>query len=340
MSDIARLAGVSMSTVSRALSGSVLVNDETRKRIEELAGSLNYSVNVSAKNLRLQQNRTIAVVVPYDADTRQNVSDPFFLSMLGSIADALSELGYEMLFSRIDASRLDLAAQFCDSGRACGVILIGQWHHHDQLNGLAARHVPIVVWGAQLPQQLYTTVGCDNRAGGLLATSHLLSLGRRRIAFFGDRNLPESAQRHEGYLLALAKKHVVPDPQLSLPVTFVAESARAAVKNLIGQNIAFDSIFACSDLLAMTAISTLNELGRRVPEDVSVVGYDDIAIAAYLHPPLTTIRQSIDQGGRTLVETLLALVAGERQRPKLLEAELIVRGTTRQLRATSVGRPR
>src|SRR5260370_15537432 len=172
MEDIAQLAGVSRSTVSRALSHSSVVNAETRERIERLARSLKYSINVGARNLRLQQNRTVAVVLPFDVKTQQNVSDPFFVSLMGSLADALTARGYDMLVSRIDAERLDLAGDLAASGRAIGVILVGQWHHHDQINELAARRSPMVVRGAQLQQQMYCTVGGDNSAGGGVATEH------------------------------------------------------------------------------------------------------------------------------------------------------------------------
>jgi DNA-binding LacI/PurR family transcriptional regulator len=328
MGDIARLAGVDISTVSRALNGSPLVKDETRLRIEELARSLNYSINVGARNLRLQQNRTVAVVVPYEASTRQHISDPFFVSMLGSLADSLTERGYDMLLSRVDAERLDLVGDLAASGRAIGVILIGQWHHHDQLNELAARHAPIVVWGAQLQQQLYCTVGSDNIGGGSLATDHLIGLGRRRIAFFGNVTLPEIGQRFEGYRRALTQHGIAIDPQLVRPTAFVDGSAERAVTELIKQKIPFDALFASSDLLALGAMTALREQGKSVPRDVAVVGYDDIELARYYHPTLTTIRQPVIKGGVTLVDALLAVVRGERPEPTMLPAELIVRNSS------------
>jgi DNA-binding LacI/PurR family transcriptional regulator len=325
MDDIARLAGVSVSTVSRALNHSPLVNDVTRNRILELAGSLNYSINVSASNLRLQRNRTVAVVVPYDTKTRQHISDPFFVSILGSLADALTDRGYDMLLSRVDAERLDMAAQLEASGRANGIILIGQWHHHDQLNELAARRVPIVVWGARLLQQLYCTVGGDNIAGGVLATEHLINTGRRHIAFFGDPELPEVGHRYEGYLRALKEHSIAFDSRLVRSAAFTEGSARRAVEQLIAEKVHFDAIFASSDLLAMRSVRTLREHGLLVPRDVGVVGYDDIELAQYFHPSLTTIRQPIIKAGEALVDALLAIIAGEHPSPPILPAELIVR---------------
>jgi DNA-binding LacI/PurR family transcriptional regulator len=325
MDDIARLAGVSVSTVSRALNQSPLVNDETRNRILELARSLNYSINFGASNLRMQRNRTVAVVVPYDAKTRQHISDPFFVSILGSLADALTDRGYDMLLSRVDAERLDLAAQIEASGRAGGIILIGQWHHHDQLNELAARRVPIVVWGARLTQQIYCTVGGDNIAGGVLATEHLIGTGRRHIAFFGDPELPEVGHRYEGYLRALKQHAISFDSRLVRPAAFAEGSARRAVEELIAQKVHFDAIFASSDLLAMRAVRTLREHGFLVPRDVGVVGYDDVELAQYFHPSLTTIRQPIIKAGEALVDALLAVMAGEHPTPPILPTELIVR---------------
>jgi DNA-binding LacI/PurR family transcriptional regulator len=327
MTDIARMAGVSTTTVSRALNGSPLVNEATRVRVTELARSLNYTVNAGAKELRLGHTNTVAVVIPYTQGQRQGMSDPFFLGILGSIADALTERGYDMLVSRVNADNLQMASMPFDSGRAMGIILIGQRHHHDHLNQLAARGVPLVVWGAQLPNQLYCTVGCDNIAGGRLATEHLLARGRRSIAFFGDTNLPEVAQRYEGYRQALEHAGVPVVASLAWPASFLADSARDAINGLRQRGVAFDAIFACSDLIAMIAISTLRELGLRVPEDVAVVGYDDVVLAAHFHPSITTVRQPIDLGGRALVSALMSFLDRVPPPSRVLPTELIVRAS-------------
>jgi len=328
MSDIARLAGTSTSTVSRALNHSPLINESTRNRIIELARSLNYSINVGAKNLRRRENRTIGVVIPADMQSRQPISDPFFLSIVGSIADAVTDLEMDMLLTRVDAEHLDEVSSLFDSGRSLGILMIGQWLHHDQLNLLVQRDVPIVVWGAQLASALYPIVGSDNRKGGTLATRHLLEQGCRRIVFLGNRDLPEVRQRHDGYIASLRRAGIQPDPALDIPVPFQAAAAREAVLALCRSGVKFDGLFAVSDVLAMSAISTLSEAGRRVPEDVAVAGFDDIAAAAYFHPPLTTIHQAVDTAGRAMVECLLQRVDRGEIEPRVLPTSLIVRETS------------
>ena len=325
MADIARLAGVSMSTVSRALSGSSVVSEETRSRISELARSLNYSVNIAAQNLRLKQNNTVAVVVPYDPVTRQHLSDPFFLSLIGSIADSLTERGYDVLLSRVNAEQLEQAAKQYETRRAIGVIVIGQWHHHDQLNEMTARGLPLVVWGAQLPRQLYCAVGSNNLQGGQLAAEHLLDQGARCIAFLGDPELPEIGQRYKGYLAAFAARRLHPDPTLCVASPFVREAIERDVENLVREHPKLDGIFASSDLTAITAMSCLRRLGRHVPGDVAVVGYDDIQLAAHSHPPLTTVRQPIAAAGRALAQALIMQFEGRRPESVQLLTELIVR---------------
>lgn len=328
MADVARLAGVATSTVSRALSGSPLVNEETRSRILELAASLNYTINVSARNLRRGSNRTIAVVVSDYEERRQDLSDPFFLSMLGRLADALTDRGFNMLVARVSSQHLDTAAHYYETGLALGVIMIGQWRHHDQLNQLAARRVPLVVWGAKLDQQLYCTVGSDNVQGGDQAVSHLIKLGRRRIVFLGDTRYSEMEQRFAGYRAALARAGIDFDPRLQIATSFNAEDCRRVVNRMVDDGIVFDAVFVVSDLLAMTAINTLRERGRSIPDEVSVVGFDDIVLASYFHPALTTVRQSIEDAAPAMVESLLAQIDGQPAPPRQLPTRLIVRGSS------------
>jgi DNA-binding LacI/PurR family transcriptional regulator len=333
MADIARLAGVSVATVSRALNGSPLINAETRERIASIARSHNYSINTGAQNLRLRKNQTVAVVVPFDAQSRQHISDPFFLAIVGSIADALTDRGYDMLLSRVDAERLDTAAALYDSGRAIGVVIIGQWRHHDQLNELAVRKVPVVVWGAQMPQQAYCSVGGDNVGGGAQATRHLLQQGRKRIVFVGDAQLPEVGLRRQGYQQALREAGVSVDAKLEVKVPFEIMAAREALDRLCAGRVKFDGVVACSDLLALQAVQAVRAVGRRVPEDVAVIGYDDMPLATWSDPPLTTVHQPVNLAGGEIVDALLALLRGERAAARVLPVHLVVRESAPTVRS-------
>ena len=328
MADIARLAGVSVSTVSRALAGSPLVNAETRTRVAELARSLNYSINLGAQNLRLQKNRTVAVVIPYERGSRQHVSDPFFLSLVGSLADALTERGHDMLLSRVDAARLEEAAALHDSGRAAGLIIIGQWHHHDRLNALAARGLPLVVWGGQLPQQLYCSVGGDNLLGGRLATEHLIARGARRIGFIGDASLPEVWLRREGHWQALQAAGLPADPALELAAPFETNAARQSVQDWLRAHPELDGIFACSDLLAIQALQCLRQAGRRIPQELRVVGYDDLSLASYCEPPLSTVHQPVLEAGAALVQALMDQLDGHPSAARTLPVHLVQRASS------------
>lgn len=331
MADIARLAGVSTATVSRALNGSPLINEETRQRIQELARSLSYTINLGAKNLRRGDNSTVGVVIPYNAAHRQSISDPFFLGLLGSLADALTDRQYDLLLSRVDAEHLDAIAALHDSGRVGGIIMIGQWGHHDQLNELARRKLPFVAWGAQLAHQLYCSVGSDNQNGGLLATEHVLALGCRRVAFMGDKSLPEPERRHAGYLKGLRKAGLKADPALYIESAFAPLDAQQSMREHLDRHgLNFDAVVAASDLIAMGAMGVLKERGYRVPEDVCVVGYDDVEPAAHSFPPLTTVRQPLDLAGVRLVDALIRTMAGEQPASETLPTTLVVRGSTRQ----------
>lgn len=328
MVDIARLAGVSTSTVSRALNGNPLINVETRERIAELAKSLKYSINLSAKNLRSGENRTIGVVIPYEDQIRQDITDPFFMTMLGNLADQLTKQNFDLLFSRIAADHIEDLSQLYESGRVGGLIVVGQWDQHEKLNELARREVPFVVWGGQLPRQLYCTVGSDNYNGGFLAANHLLSLGRRKIVFMGDKHATETKQRYAGYLHAHEVNQVAIDPQLYIPSPFTVAEAREDIKVFLQKQIAFDAMFAASDLLAITAMGAMTEAGLRIPQDVSVVGYDDIGLAEHTYPPLTTIRQPMDLAGQALVENLMRVLSDKHADSQVVKTDLIIRNST------------
>jgi DNA-binding LacI/PurR family transcriptional regulator len=327
MQDIAKLAGVSASTVSRALNGSSLVNEETRLRVTALAKSLNYSIDIGAQNLRLKKNKTIAVVIPFDSANPQHVSDPFFLTMLGHIADELTKFGYYMLVSHVSNDSLNSVLEAYETGRAEGVIVIGQWKYHQQLNAMVDNK-PIVVWGAKMQDQNYVSIGSDNLRGGFLATEHLLKQGCKRIAFFGNKNLLEVSQRYDGYLAAHKQFGLRPDERLSIPAPFSAETVSDDIQHLLKQSVDFDGLFACSDLIAMRAIGTLQKLDISVPNDVAIVGYDDIVLASYFHPAISTIRQSIEQGAQALVKSLFSLIKHESAASQQLEVSLVVRDSS------------
>jgi DNA-binding LacI/PurR family transcriptional regulator len=330
LADIARMADVTISTVSRALAGNPLVKEETRTRIQEIASALNYSANAAAQNLRTGQSRTIGVVFPLDPVAKDPVSAPFLLALLGGIVDALSERGYDMLISRISIDRLDRVAQLYDSGRAEGIIMIGQWGYHDHLNKMTERGVPLVVWGAPLPHQKYVTVGSNNTLGGELVTGHLLDQGARRIAFFGDIELTEGRPRHQGYHNAHRQRGLMVDPALTRSIPFVGDSMQIEVRSMLEQGIEFDGVFAGSDAAALSIISALQAAGVRVPEDVLVAGYDDIGPAAYAHPSLTTIRQPMQEAGQSLVDCLMQQIEGRHADSIMLPTELVKRESTRR----------
>ncbi len=336
MQELADIAGVTRGTVSRALSDSPRVNEKTKSRILELAKEHNYRINQRARNFRLQKTGVISVVFMLNIKSEQHMSDPFFLEMLGGIADCLAEHDLDLFLSHapiVNILELQDSRVFHNSD---GVIFIGQGEQHVELNAIANSDTPIVVWGAEIPNQTYCRVGGDNFTGGYIATDHLLGLGRRHIAFFGDVKLPEIALRFSGYQKALKEHGVRFDPRLQIEVPFEMERARDAIEELLGHRINFDAAVCSSDVMALGAIATINESGMRVPADIAIVGYDDIGLARYSSPTLTTVRQNIRWAGRVLVESLLSLLNGQTVADTTLSSELIVRQSSGALAAKKV----
>lgn len=327
--DIAYLAGVSQSTVSRALRGSPLVNPETTRRILEIAEQLHYTVDKHASSLRTQRAGTLALLLFEDPTTDESHINPFFLPMLSAITRACARHGQDLLISFQQLS-LDWHADYGDSKKADGLILLGYGDYLaylGRLQTLLEQGTPFVRWGAVLPEQPGLSIGCDNIGGGQQAGRHLLACGRRRIAFLGDASshYPEFLDRFRGCDLALREAGLSLDRDLQVDAESSEDTGYAAAQELMRRKRPFDAVFAASDLIAMGAMRALTEAGTRIPQDVSVVGFDDIPGSRFTAPPLTTIRQDTVRAGELLVESLIALVDGKTPASQRLATELVLR---------------
>lgn len=320
MADLAKLAGVSKITVSRALSESPLVNPETRERVQELARKHGYKLNVSARNLRLRRSHTVAVIVEMKPSSERTMWDPYPLSLLGGISQELTSAGFSVLLTTRQGAS-NAAVQAAD-----GLILLGQGARQDAVRLYDKLGLPMVVWGA--PEDSgdnHIVVGSDNRQGGIIVAERFLSIGRRHPVFIGNPDHPEMAQRLFGFVDELARHGI--KPLLLRRADFTLESGVDAVRSLWARKVRFDAIFACSDLLAMGAIRALVELGQSVPNDVSVIGYDDTPLGASFLPPLSTVRQNWQEGGVLLARKVLTLIQGHPVPSQMMATTLVVRST-------------
>ncbi|PAX09268.1 LacI family DNA-binding transcriptional regulator [Sphingomonas lenta] len=328
--DIAHLAGVSQPTVSRALRGSPTVSPATRQRIEAIAQRLNYTVDRAASNLRSGHTRTLAALLFQDPSPDDSAVNPFFLAMMGSMMRACADNGHDLLVS-FQQMGSDWHKDYEDSHRADGLILLGYGDYADykaKLDQLVAQGTHFVRWGSVQPGEPGLTVGCDNRGGGASAARHLLERGRTRIAFLGDAtdHYPEFRDRYRGCADALGQAGLEVVAQVHA-LSSEEDGARAA-QELLTCGVAFDGIVAASDLIALAAMRVLAGAGLRVPQDVAVVGFDDIPAAGLANPPLTTVAQDAGAAGRTLVETLLGRIRDQPVASMTLPTRLVVRRST------------
>jgi DNA-binding LacI/PurR family transcriptional regulator len=327
--DIAHLAGVSQSTVSRALRGSKLVNEETRRRIQAAVEELNYKVDKNASGLRARHTGTLALLLFEDPTADESHINPFFLSMLGSITRATAQRGYDLLISFQQFSR-DWHADYADSKKADGIILLGYGDYlatRDKLQKLVDQGTCCVRWGAVLPDQPDVSVGCDNVSGGHAVTAHLLEQGCQRIAFLGDASshYPEFFDRYRGHVQALAEGGLEAEALLQVNAESTESSGYDALETLLERGVSFDAVFAASDLIAIGAMRALADHGLKVPDDVALAGFDDIPVASFVNPPLTTVLQDTKLAGEILVDNLLQLIRGEPAESAMLPARLVVR---------------
>jgi DNA-binding LacI/PurR family transcriptional regulator len=329
--EIAQLANVSQATVSRALRDSPLVRPETRARIQEIARELHYRTDRAAARLRTRRSATLALLLFEEAPDEAQIN-PFFLSMMGHIARAAARRNFDLLMSLQQLSD-DWHTDYELSNRADGMILLGYGDYTSyagRLRRLAETESHFVIWGPIVEDLPGHYLCCDNVLGARLATQHLVERGRRHIAFAGGASAgcPEFQLRHRGFVEVLAETGLGPDPRLHAEAQSIeAEGYRAGLE-LLDAGVPFDAVFAASDLIAMGVIHALQDRGRAVPQDVAVVGFDDLASAADFNPPLTTVRQDTRQAGELLVENLIRLIEGEPVESTLIAPQLVVRASS------------
>ena len=326
MADIGRLAGVSASTVSRALNNHPNIPRETRERILEIARAHDYHLDTRAQNFRLRRSQTIATVFPYRGQSRRLISDPFYLEITSAIIDALGDHDYDMVLARVPADDADWCLRYAMTRRVDGLIIIDRGVQDPGVDELHRLGTDFVVWGPPLPGQVCVSVGCDSVTGALLALRHLVGLGRRRIGFIGGHGgMVETYLRRQGYEQGLREAGLPLDERLIIYTDFSPQAGHAAMSELLAREPGLDAVFACSDFMALAAMEVLRGHGRRVPADVSVVGYDDISLAAHCTPRLTTVRQQIQRGGQLMVSHLFDLMAGNPVESMMLPVELVIR---------------
>ena len=328
MDDVARLAKVSKPTVSRALSDSPLVNPSTKKRVLSVAQKYGYAVNRNAQKLRHKRTNTIAVSLDFLSHRQNHISDPFIFDLLAGVSEALGERNQDLLLCAPKHNDTDAFKQMLSSRAADGFILLGQGHREKMLSEFARTGAPIVVWGAGTAKTPYCVIGSDNFLGGLLAGRYFLEKKRSRFLFVGDTTFREIYLRRAGLKEAADKSNqsiTIDDLVLS---DFSYESAFDAARNFLDATLdPPDAVFAYGDTAAMAFIRALRNKALKVPDDVLVVGYNDIPSAAYFSPPLTTIRQDTYQAGRLLVSNLMQILGGAPPKTATIDTQLIVRET-------------
>lgn len=328
--DVARLAGVSTATVSRSLHQPDVVTETTRERVLEAVRSTGYTQNTAAQNLRRNRANAILVLVP-------DIGNTFFSHILAGIEREASAAGLTMLIGNTghDPAREEDFMAYLVNGRADGaLVLTGRLPFLEGTGGHdTLQNLPIVTISERIGAAGFPHVGIDNVAAAAAATRHLIELGHRRIAHLaGPMTNILTTQRLAGYQDALRESGIGARPDDLLIGDFTLESGVEAGKRILAMDDPPGAIFCSNDEMALGLISALHESDHRVPERMSVVGFDDISFARNSIPPLTTVHQPRNRIGERAMQVLLDTIEGITPKPpqsELLSAELIVRGSTR-----------
>ncbi|HYD55253.1 MAG TPA: LacI family DNA-binding transcriptional regulator [Gemmatimonadaceae bacterium] len=322
---VAREAGVSVATVSRVLNASGPVSAETSRRIRDVAARLRYAPNEAARALTRSRTHTIGVLLP-------DIYGEFFSEVIRGIDQRTRREGYHLLVSgsHDDPAEME-AALSAMRGRVDGLLLMFPDAAAQASLGDLAHDVPFVLINGAARQERASVVAMDNAGGARAVVRHLLALGHTRIATItGAPGNSDAAERLRGYREALRAARVERPAELEVAGDFTEDGGHLAMRRLLELSDRPTAVFAANDSMAIGALGAVREAGLVVPDDVAVVGFDDIPIARYVTPPLSSIRVAIDELGRLAAERLFeALEAGEDHRPTrdVLPAQLIVRGS-------------
>lgn len=331
MADIARLAGVSPSTVSRALDDSPLVNDKTKERVKALAKKHSYRPHLGARNLRLKKSNIIVLVVPFDFAADEVLSNPYIFKILATIGSTLRKYGYDLLLSQMVSVSPEIDDRYIHSGLADGAIILGRGDNDPQkIAALTATGIPFVVLGPEHANQGYCSVGIDNTAAACEAVKHLANLGRQRIAIVTDNftdYYSESFLRYQGYRQALSDLGRPFDVNYTALSSYSGQTGYTAVQQLLQTAPDLDAIFvATSDIVAIGAMQALADAKKRIPEEVAIIGFDNIDLCNYTIPPLTSISQRLRDGvADLLVQKLLQQITGQEAESTMLSGKLVKR---------------
>jgi DNA-binding LacI/PurR family transcriptional regulator len=327
LESVAELAGVSRATASRVLNGSTRVSPEAHAAVTKAISTLGYTPNRAARSLVTRRTDTLVLIVHERPDTV--FEDPFFARVLRGVnaALALTELQLVLLQARGDRQR-ERALRYVTNGHVDGVLLISVHGEDPMPNAIAEAGVPLVVMGRPLSGTRAEFVDADNAAGAVEAVRHLVTAGRRCLATVtGALDMSVGRDRLAGYTDAVRAAGMVDAVGRVAHGDFTEGSGRRGMELLLGTTPEIDGVFVASDLMAMGALGALREAGRRVPDDVAVVGFDDAPLAAYADPPLTTVRQPVEALGQEMVRLLLHRLSDPRgqARAVILPTELVVR---------------
>ena len=326
---VASAARVSRATASRVVNGDRRVGDHARTAVEAAIRDLGYVPNQAARSLVTRRSHSVAVVIP--EPTTQLFGDPFFPRILRGISDGLSEAGLQLVLlmpqGPTDVLRVE---RFVEGGHADGVMLLSLHGSHELPERLRQHGIPLVV-GGRPPGGDMVYVDVDNRDGAGRAVDHLLQLNRRRIATIaGPQDMAAGSDRLEGYRARISAAGISHDEGLVEISDFSLGGGRAAMERLLAREPSIDAVFVASDLMAVGAVTALTAAGRRIPDDVAVVGYDDSQLALTTEPNLSSVQQPIEEMGREIVRLLLEEIRtpGVPARHVVLGTRLVVRGST------------